>query len=508
MSQTEIEATHQTCPRCNAREAFTIFAGGYRGYCHSSCGNVTLKEKEVKPVVKGEFRPVRGISAETAQLFGIQTQIDEDGNPVRYAFKYPETIKYRLADEKKFWIKDAGVKLVSLFGPNFNAGSSKRIYLTEGEFDAAALYEVLSGSYPVKSVPSGAKGGVGEAFLKANYDYLNSFSEIALAFDNDKPGQEAAAKFYAAFPEKTYKVSMTKHKDANAFLMAGDSDDLKWAALKPQRYTPENFWVSEDQIEELLKEPPYEYMPTGHGELDEVIRGLTKGCMTTILAQEGIGKSELIGYFEWAVLQNDPIAKVAIMHLEEQKSVVVGRLASYAAQENLKYAAGSDELRARAMESLRPYIENERLCVLDMRAEDDPYALLDHIRVAHAVYGCQYIFVDHIHQVADQDTDNGDDERKVLDKLSSRLARMARDLQIAIIIISHVNDDGKTRSSRMIRKQAGIVIDLARDLTHEDDEIRNTTTMTCSKNRPWGKTGPCGYLRYDSETNTMSEAHI
>jgi len=504
----EPEATHQTCPKCEANEAFTIFAGGYFGYCHSSCGNVKIKEKVMKPVVKGEFREVRGIKAENAKLFGIQTQLDEDGTPVRYAFKYKETTKYRLAEDKKFWLKDAGVKLKSLFGPEFNAGSSKRIYLTEGEFDAASLYQVLGGSYPVMSLPSGASGGAGEPFLKANYDYLNSFQEIALAFDSDGAGQTAAAKFYAAFPTKTYKVSMTKHKDANDFLTAGDGDDLKWAALKPQRFTPDNFWVSENQIEELLMEPPYEFLPTGHVGLDDVIQGITKGCMTTILAQEGIGKSELIGFFEWCALQNDPLAKVAVMHLEEQKSVVVGRLASYAAQENLKYAAGSDELRARAMNALRPMIEAERLLVMDMRAEDDPYALLEHIRVAHAVYGCEYIFVDHIHQVADQESESGDDERKVLDKLSSRLARMARDLQIAVVIISHVNDDGKTRSSRMIRKQAGIVIDLARDLTNDDEEIRNTTQLVCSKNRPWGKTGPCGFLRYDADTNTMSEADL
>lgn len=501
-------ATHQTCPQCHANEALSIFEGGYWGFCHSKCGNIKLKEKIVKDVVRGDFREVRGISAETCKLFGIQVQVDEDDNPVRYAFKYPETTKYRKVDEKKFWLKDSGVKLKSLFGPTFNAGSSKRIYLTEGEFDAASLYQVLGGSYPVMSIPSGAGGGSGEAFLKANYDYLNSFQELALCFDNDEPGKAAAAKFYAAFPSKTYAVSMTKHKDANAFLVAGDTDDLKWAALKPQRYTPDNFWVSENQIEELLMEPPYAYMPTGHVGLDEVIRGITKGCMTTILAQEGIGKSELLGYFEWCALNNDQTAKVAVMHLEEQKSVVVGRLASYAAGENLKYAAGSDELRAKAMKALGDIIAEERLLVMDMRAEDDPYALLDHIRIAHAVYGCEWIFVDHIHQVADQEAENGDDERKVLDKLSSRLARMARDLQIAIVIISHVNDDGKTRSSRMIRKQAGIVIDLERDLTNDDEEIRNTTTLTCSKNRPWGKTGSCGYLRYDAETNTMTEAHI
>ena len=63
-----------------------------------------------------------------------------DGQPVRYAYKYPHTTKYRMHDDKKkTWQKDVGVGMAHLFGPEFNSGTATRIYLTEGEFDAASL---------------------------------------------------------------------------------------------------------------------------------------------------------------------------------------------------------------------------------------------------------------------------------------------------------------------------------------------------------------------------------
>jgi hypothetical protein len=39
---------------------------------------------------------------------------------------------------------------------------------------------------------------------------------------------------YQAFPDKFWYVPMSKHKDANDFLQAGDAKDLMWAAKKPQ----------------------------------------------------------------------------------------------------------------------------------------------------------------------------------------------------------------------------------------------------------------------------------
>ena len=134
---------------------------------------INIVDVKVKSV---SYDNIRGIKPDVCQLYGIQLQLGEDGKPVRYAYKYPHTIKYRSFDDKsKTWVKDTGLGMVHLFGPEFNAGTSKRLYLTEGEFDAASLYEILGEKFPVKSLPSAS---IGEKFLQKNLDYLRSFETV------------------------------------------------------------------------------------------------------------------------------------------------------------------------------------------------------------------------------------------------------------------------------------------------------------------------------------------
>ena len=134
------------CPLegCASSDAFNWDTDEQVGYCHSCKGSYPTSkpvkdwaseayppkplEKKVsitqREVSSGTFEGVRGIKPSVAELYGIQLQLDAEGNPVRYAFKYPTNVKYRGYDEKKFWTKERGT-LLDLFGPDFNAGSSR-----------------------------------------------------------------------------------------------------------------------------------------------------------------------------------------------------------------------------------------------------------------------------------------------------------------------------------------------------------------------------------------------
>ena len=198
---------HQACPfeDCGSSDAFNWNDDGY-GFCHS-CGESYPTKKRLPvyewaskdyPVKKRinvmdikvegmTFEGIRDIDPDICKLYGIQIQTGVDNKPVRYAFKYPHTVKYRdFNDKSKSWVKDRGVGMAHLFGPEFNSGSSHRIYITEGEFDAASLYQVLGQKFPVKSLPSAS---IGEKFVKQNYRYLNSFKEVIYAGELDEAGK-------------------------------------------------------------------------------------------------------------------------------------------------------------------------------------------------------------------------------------------------------------------------------------------------------------------------------
>ena len=82
---------------------------------------------------------------------------------------------------------------------------------------------------------------------------------------------------------------------------------------------------------------------------------------------------------------------------------------------------------------------------------------------------------------------------------------MVKELDFALIIVSHVNDDGLTRGSRNISKIADVRIDLFREITHPDPIVRRVTRMVVSKNRFCGRTGPAGELLFDPATYTLTE---
>ena len=517
---------HQACPfeDCGSSDAFNWNDDGY-GFCHS-CGesypnkhklpvfdwakqSYPLKRREnimMKEVKGVTYDDIRGIDPEVCKLYGIQIQTDAEGNPVRYAYKYPHTVKYRAFDDKsKTWIKDKGVGMNHLFGPEFNSNSSNKLYVTEGEFDAASLYQILGQKFFVKSLPSAS---IGEKFIKQNYKYLDSFKEIIYAGELDDAGRRSAERLYESFPAKLYYVPMSKYKDANEFLMAGDGEELKWTALKPQRYSPDNFFCSDEEVAQAIRtENPYSYTPTGHAGLDDKIRGIVKGGLTFLKAPRGTGKTEVIRYFETGLLKN-PDTRIALLHMEEMRSTTYRAMATYHLGVNVRTKDDAQENNVSEDDVINAALEatqGERTIVFEMRSHDDPLKLLEYTRLASTVYGAEYIFVDHVQRLAYLSQTGVDGATSVLTSLGARMAQLSKELNIGVVFISQVNDDGRTKYASSLEEEAIICIKIERDVENEDVTVQNTTDFIVDKNRPFARLGRAGSVYYDPETTLLTE---
>eukprot|EP00918_Siedleckia_nematoides_P001511 GHVU01003577.1.p1 GENE.GHVU01003577.1~~GHVU01003577.1.p1 ORF type:complete len:530 (+),score=73.93 GHVU01003577.1:2259-3848(+) len=519
---------HQPCPYevCGSSDAFSWEENEQVGKCHScsrsypmqGMSNMSIFDwakddyplKERKPpvtqreIASGTYDGIRGIDPDVCQLYGIQLQLDAAGDPVRYAFKWPSNVKYRGYEEKKFWLKEKG-SLDDLFGPDFNKGSSNRIYITEGEFDAASLYQILGKTFPVKSLPSAT---MSERFLKKNYDYINSFKEVIYAGEQDAPGKAAAEKLYELFPDKFFYVPMSKHKDANEFLTAGASEDLMWSARKPQRFSPDNFYLGDLDIETTIKtENPYSYVATGHAGLDDKIRGLVKGGITFVKAPRGGGKTEMVRFFECGLLTSSPDVKIAMMHMEEQRSTTYRSMATYQLGINVrtKEDAAANGVSEDDVIKAAQKIADDRTVVFELRSHDDPMKVLDYVRMAAVVYGVDYVFIDHVQRLAYLSQGGADGATSLLTAVGSRMAQLAKELDIGVVFISQVNDDGRTKYAGSLEEEAIICIKLERDVESEDEDIRNTTTFVVDKNRPFSRLGKAGSIYYEPDTTVLSE---
>lgn len=101
------------------------------------------------------------------------------------------------------------------FGLNLVKDTDKSIIITEGEFDAMAVYQKTG--IPTLSLPQGATN------LSDNLlPYLSRFDKIVLWMDNDEAGNLNKSKIAEKIGlSRTYVVNhnVPKMKDANDFLL-------------------------------------------------------------------------------------------------------------------------------------------------------------------------------------------------------------------------------------------------------------------------------------------------
>lgn len=502
-NQSNIIKLHVPCDNCGSSDARCVYDDGH-SYCFS-CGYYIPGEKErfedLKEVYTYEYLPWRGVTKETMQFFGVRTKVNSEGKPVALGFEYPnESYKIRNLDKKGFY-SEGDITKAGLFGRNkFMAGVGKSITITEGELDALSLYQVLR--TPVCSVHSATSAGSDAALDRS---FINSYERIYLAFDGDERGRDAAAKVAKLFDyNKVYQVKFPggNRKDANDYLKNGEQSELVNLWHSAKRYLPDSIISSFSEFDKIIKEKPKKGVSYPFPTLNFMTYGIRTGESVLITAQEGVGKTEVMHAIEHKLLMETDDAIGAIF-LEEPKRRHLQAIAGIHLQSpvHLPDNPVSDDEASKAVQEVVG--TDDRLHLYSHFGSDDPEVILDTIRFLVSARSCRYILLDHITMVVSGL--GGENERRALDFLSTRLEMMVKELDFALIVVSHVNDEGQTRGSRNISKIADIRIDLKRDVTAIDPVVRRSINVMVSKNRFCGRTGPAGTLLFDPITYTLTE---
>lgn len=489
---------HIPCPSCPSSDAYCIYEDGH-GYCFS-CGHTEFPNKLDDSEFTYEYVPLRGLQPYALKHYGAITRVDKNGKPHSIAFPYANgASKIRLLDKKEFYSK-GDIAKAGLFGRNrFSAGSHKTVTITEGELDAISLYQVLSS--PVVSVQS---SGTAARDCRVDRAWLNSFEKIYLAFDGDEPGRSAVEEVARLFDyNKVFHVKFTKRKDANEYLQAGEEGELKNVWWNSKKFLPDTVISSLSEFKDILETPPKWGQAYPFNTLNNMTYGIRTGETVLITAQEGVGKTEVMHAIEHKILKETSDA-VAAIFLEEPKRRHLQALAGIELSQPV-HLPDCTATQAEVFAAVSSLVgADDRLHVYSHFGSDDPESLLDTIRFLVSARGCRYVFLDHI-TMAVSGLRGEEDERRALDYLSTRLEMMVKELDFALILVSHVNDKGYTRGSRNISKVADIRIDLHRDVVSPDPIERETLVMTVSKSRDIGQTGPAGKYRFDQFTRTYTE---
>jgi len=469
----------------------------------------------------------RKLSLATAKKYGVKATLV---NGVVASHHYPYFNGHELAATKirkkdKAFTWSGTPKEVGLFGENLFKAGGKFITLTEGECDAMAAYELMGSKWPAVSVKSGAAGGVGD--VKANLEYLESFENVVINFDNDKPGKEAAIEIAKLLtPGKAKIMSLpVDFKDANDMLRQGRHSAYVSSFWDAKIYTPsgvlnlsDQFLAYQEQRNNKVEAIPYPWFG-----LNTKLEGMRAGELVTLTGGTGLGKSSVTREIEhWLIEQTDD--NVGVIALEENWSRTAEGIMAVEANAKLHLDSVKANYTDEEMDSYFKKVfmgDNDgRVWIHAHHGVNNVDDIFSKLRYMIIGLDCKWIVVDHLHMLVLSTLES--DERKAIDGIMHRLRTLVEETGCGMILVSHLRRvDGNRghengietglnhlRGSQSIAQLSDCVIALERNQQADDDIEASTTKVRVLKSRYTGDVGIATHLLYDQETGRLRETHL
>lgn len=513
---------HEPCPECGSSDNLARYSDGH-GFCFgcnyyehadgSMGGGVAPDAKVHQDFIHGDYAALskRGINEKTVRKFGYMVGTF-NGSPVQIApFHDAKGIicaqHIRFPNKDFIWLGEP--KQAGLWGQQLWRDTGKMVVITEGEIDAMSISQIQDNRWPVVSIRSGAAGAKKD--IAKACSWLNGFESVVFAFDMDEPGKKAMAECALLVEPGKAKVWSIPLKDANEMLQAGRTKELMDAIWGAKVYRPDGIVSAEDTWDLLMAEDPDSGMPYPWTVLQQKTTGLRVGEIVTICAGSGIGKSQVCRELAaWLVDHNQKVGYIALE--ESVKRSIRGLTSIYVNKPlhlpGVRQTVPVDEMKA-AWDKLA-----SKVYFYDHWGSIDGDNLFNRIRYLARACDCRWIVLDHISIVVSGDREG--DERRNIDNLMTTLRSMVEELQIGMILVSHLKrPDGKPleeggrvtlgllRGSGSIGQLSDVVIGQERD--QQDEERSNITTLRIVKDRFAGSTGLAGELEYNPETGRLAE---
>lgn len=540
---------------CGSRKGLNIFQnedGTYSGWCFSCKTYVpdpyqdkpdykppaVFKkspeevEREINGIINFPSKafPSRKLREESVKHFGITCSVSEEDGETITAHYYPYTkngkvsgFKVRLVDQKKFWgMGDR--RDCDLFGWNQAIGSgSKRLYITEGELDAVAAFQMLRDANKsraeyadlvpaVVSLPDGSSCAA-KVLAKNSAKIRQHFKEVVLVFDMDEPGKKAVEEAMKVFPDAV--VAQLPSKDANDCLIEGKQKAFIAAcvfnAQKPKNTRLIN---ARSLFQEAKKQPEWGYSwPWKH--LTDKTRGIRLGETIYIGAAQKMGKSEIVNTLAahfikehgWKVL----LAKPEEANVKSVKMVagkMVGRIFH---DPKIEF---DEKAYDKAVEEI-----GDNLTLINLYQHVGWETLKADIREA-AQEGCKAVFIDPITNLTNGL--NAADANTKLQEISQELSAMALDLNIVIFIFCHLRNpdaglpherggevlSSQFAGSRAMARSCNLMLGVEgnRDPSLPPEQ-RNMRTVVLLEDREFGETGRFP-MYWDNATGLFNEVLV
>ena len=520
---------HEPCPDCGSSDALARYDNGERGeatYCFSctthkkepngkaaAADNLKAEKSAVqKDLLKGTYEaiPSRGLTQETCKRLGYSIG-SYNGEPVQIATYYSEAGK-PVAQKVRFKNKDFKLlgqgRQLPLFGSH-KWSSGDRLIITEGEIDMLSIAQLMQKT-PCVSLPQGAAGAV--RAIKDNWDYVNGFNKVVLAFDMDDAGRDAAMQVAELLPVGKVQIAHLPYKDANECLLQGKQKEIISAIFEAKTYRPDGIVAAADVRQSLSVVEAASAITYPYKRLTEVTLGLRLGEMVTLSAGSGVGKSTMAKEIAYHLHQQGE--QVGMIMLEESNKKTVMSLVGIHMNKNITVDREGVE-DADIYAAFDDMFTDQPLYMYDHFGSSEVDTIIARIHYMVKALDVKWIILDHISimisglAVAD--------ERKAIDLACTALRTLVSELNIGLVMVSHLRrpegdkgheEGAKVRTSQLrgshsVVQLSDFVISLQVDPDEPDGDHRYIHVL---KNRFTGETGMAGRVKYVRSTGRLLDA--
>jgi twinkle protein len=267
----------------------------------------------------------------------------------------------------------------------------------------------------------------------------------------------------------------------------------------------------------LYEEGQYKTCLYPFAGLNEKLYGIRTGELVTFTAGTGTGKSSVMRELMHHVLNNTE-ENIGVISLEENVRSTIFHLMSVEANARIYIREIREQF---PREDLKKWQEatvgTRRFFAFDHFGSMQTDEILARIRYMIKALDCRWIFLDHLSILVSGL--EGDDERRNIDNLMTKLRSIVEETNVALLLVSHLrrtgtdkgHEDGKEvslahlRGSQSIAQLSDAVVAMERDQQSDDPNIANTTTIRVLKNRYAGDTGVASHLFFNKETGRLHE---
>jgi len=543
----------EQCPKCaaqgrdNSCDNLAVYNDGH-AYCYACAyykkGDATNMEVKVEKQFKtyeGAVVPLkeRGITEDTARRYGYEVaNINNKRVEIANFYQDGRLVAQHLRGPNKQFHWNGNSRGVTLWGQHLWKPGGKKLYITEGEYDCMTVNQLLGGKWCAVSLPNGAAGAV--RAVKDNLEFVSSFDDVILVFDQDEAGKAAAVNVAELLPPGKAKIAVLPYKDANECLVKGAGQEVVNAVWQAAEYSPDEI-VHVSKIQEDKDIVESRVYPFPFNSLTEFLIGQRSGEISLWCSGTGSGKSTILRELMYHHLEEG--RSVGAIMLEESpqetmddmislilnkpvRSIKAGRMLN-----QLREQMGKDPIHMEVIDDLtdeeyadaRKQLSETSFYIYDHLGNNGLKNLCARIEFMAVSLGVDVIVLDHITAAATglmgdiTDFDGGNSERLLIDNIMKELRSLVSRTGVRIDVVSQLKKSSKAfeegdritlqdlRGSGSLASVPNVVLSLERDRQNPDERTANTTMVRVLKNRLTGRAGVATALYFNRMTGRLDE---